>query len=473
MTLRSFPRLHLKLVGTIGLSLLVLSLALPDADALPPAQLLPLRAPLVPDPHHPDITVGVLVDPASIESQARPSPLLPNEFVFGSASDTNLVASTDSQHPKFQSEPNASAITDHVRSGDSLSTIFKRHGLAASDVHAIVNSKPHGPQLRDLRPGQSVRFELDRSRRLIGFEYAPDVFSKLKFSRADQGFEGELISRKADRIRAFQQGEIQNSLFVAGQQAGLSDAMTMRLAQIFQWDIDFVLDIRRGDEFAVLFEELYLDGEFVGYGDILAAEFVNQSRSYKAIRYTNNAGETHYYAPNGEPMRQAFLRAPVEFSRISSNFNLNRRHPLFNRSMPHRGIDYAAPVGTPVLSAGDGRVVTASRTAPNGNYLVVQHGTQFTTKYLHLVRFARDIKQGTRVRQGQVIGYVGATGWATGPHLHYEFVVNGRHQNPRTVALPRGEPIPKSELARFRAMSEPLLAQLADHRENRQLALAQ
>ncbi|MFM8356699.1 MAG: peptidoglycan DD-metalloendopeptidase family protein [Gammaproteobacteria bacterium] len=456
-------------MGTIGLSLLVLSFALPDADALPTAQPLSLRAPLMPDTDPAVGPAGPLIDPAAIESQSRPSPLLPDSAFQSSETHLRVASKTDTHG---RPEDDVPAVTDSVRAGDSLSTIFKRHGLPASDVHAIVSSRPHGQQLRDLSPGQGLRFELDGAGQLRRFEYTPDAFSRFTFSRESQGFQGAHVSREADRVRAFQQGTIQNSLFLAGQKAGLSDAMTMKLAQIFQWDIDFVLDIRRGDEFAVLFEELYIDGEFVGYGDILAAEFVNQAKAYKAIRYTNDAGETHYYAPNGEPMRQAFLRAPVEFSRISSNFNLNRRHPLFNRSMPHRGIDYAAPVGTPVLSAGDGRVVTASRTAPNGNYLVVQHGTQITTKYLHLVRFARDIKQGTRVRQGQIIGYVGATGWATGPHLHYEFVVNGRHQDPRTVALPRGEPISKSELARFKAITGPLLAQLADHRENRQLALA-
>jgi murein DD-endopeptidase MepM/ murein hydrolase activator NlpD len=359
-----------------------------------------------------------------------------------------------------------------VKSGDSLAAVFKREGMSARDLHEIVQSKPHGARLKDIRPGDQLTFELSAEGTLEALAYQQTPLERLVFTRDEDGFSGEELTREADRVRAFKAGQIRASLFVAGQEAGFNDAMTLRLAQIFQWDIDFVLDIRRGDEFAALFEELYLDGKFIGYGDILAAEFVNQGRTYKAIRYTTRAGDTHYFTPNGEPMRQAFLRAPVEFSRISSNFNLNRRHPLFNRNMPHRGIDYAAPVGTPILAAGDGRVITASRTAPNGNYLVVQHGTQVTTKYLHLHGFARNIKQGVRVRQGQVIGYLGATGWATGPHLHYEFVVNGVHQNPRTVKLPRGEPIPRGEMARFKAASGPLLAQLADQRQERQLALA-
>jgi murein DD-endopeptidase MepM/ murein hydrolase activator NlpD len=219
-----------------------------------------------------------------------------------------------------------------------------------------------------------------------------------------------------------------------------------------------------------MFEELYVGDEFIGHGDILAAEFVSRGDTHRAIRYTDAQGRADYYDPEGDPMRKAFLRAPVEFSRISSNFNLRRVHPLFKRNMPHRGIDYAAPTGTPILASGDGRVVTASRTDPNGNYVVIQHGEQFTTKYLHLSKFGRGVKSGVRVKQGQTIGYVGATGWASGPHLHYEFLVNGVHQNPRTVQLPDADPIPGAERDRFNARAQPLLTLLDDFKQQVQLA---
>ena len=196
----------------------------------------------------------------------------------------------------------------------------------------------------------------------------------------------------------------------------------MRLAQIFQWDIDFVLDIRPGDQFFVLYEELYLDGEYIGTGEILAADFINQQNTYSAVTFTNTTGNTDFYTPKGISMRKAFLRAPVEFSRISSSFNLRRRHPLHKTIRPHRGIDYAAPTGTPILAAGDGRIKTASRTNSNGRYIVIQHGEQFVTKYLHLSKFGKNIKSGRKVRQGQIIGYVGSTGWATGPHLHLSLI---------------------------------------------------
>lgn len=470
VTLGRFPKAHLVAAGSLALALGLVAL-IPDPgqpdDAAVRVQSDATAAASTPDQvtaDAVDLALAAGVEQAPFGTQAAA-----DDPATASLAGEPLAAGS-SASPAPQKDDTR---TSTVRSGDSLSAIFKREGVAPQDLHLLVTSKPLGQRLRDIRPGQEVAFTLSPDNSLTRFEYEPGPLQRLVFTRDGDRFVGEEVSREPERVTSFKQGVIENSLFLASQRAGLNDTMTMRLAQIFQWDIDFVLDIRRGDEFAVLFEELYVDGEFVGHGNILAAEFVNRGRTYKAIRYTDGNGDTHYYTPEGKPMRQAFLRAPVEFSRISSNFNMNRRHPLFNRSMPHRGIDYAAPTGTPILAAGDGRVVTASRTAPNGNYLVVQHGSQVTTKYLHLHKFGPGIKQGMRVKQGQVIGYVGATGWATGPHLHYEFVVNGVHQNPRTVKLPQGEPIPRAEMAQFREQAAPLLALLNDHRHEQQLAMAQ
>ena len=256
-------------------------------------------------------------------------------------------------------------------------------------------------------------------------------------------------------------GLIDHSLFVASQRIGLDDETTMRVAHIFQWDIDFVLDIRKGDEFDIVVEELHLNGDFVGYGNILAARFVNQSDSYFAIRYMDRDGAAGYFNPTGESMKKAFLRAPLEFTRVSADFNMKRVHPLWNRTMPHRGIDYVAPVGTPVLAAGTGQVRVAGYTKANGNYVVIGHGNEFQTKYLHLSKLGPGTRRGRKVTQGDVIGFVGSTGWATGPHLHYEFLVNGKHRNPRTVPLPKSNPINKAELKRFRSHLQPTLALLA------------
>jgi murein DD-endopeptidase MepM/ murein hydrolase activator NlpD len=357
-----------------------------------------------------------------------------------------------------------------VNPGDNLSVIFKRQDIPASELQRLLASEPLGRRLKSIFPGHTLTFTRTEDGTLVKLAYTPGPLETLEFERAGDGFTGREMFQEPTRTRAYKHGTIDHSLFIASQRAGLPDGLTMRLAQIFQWDVDFVLDIRRGDEFHVVFEELYVGEEFVGHGDILAAEFVNRGESYRAIRYTDSDGNSDYYNPDGESMRKAFLRAPVEFSRISSNFNLRRIHPLFKRNMPHRGIDYAAPTGTPILAAGDGRVVTASRTQPNGNYVVIQHGEQFTTKYLHLSKFGRGIKSGSRVKQGQTIGYVGSTGWASGPHLHYEFLVNGVHQNPRTVQLPDAEPIPAQERLRFTERAEPLLTLLDDFKQQVQLA---
>ncbi|MGE0623583.1 MAG: peptidoglycan DD-metalloendopeptidase family protein [Pseudomonadales bacterium] len=359
-----------------------------------------------------------------------------------------------------------------VRSGDSLARIFASLEIPARELKLLEQTKPHGQRLHDIYPGHTFTFTVNGSNEIIKLNYSPSPLETLAFERAGDGFISRDVQREPELQTAYKHATIDSSLFVASQRAGLDDSLTMRLAQIFQWDIDFVLDIRKGDEFYVLFEERYLDDQFIGYGDILAAEFVNQKQSYRAVRYLDTEGRSGYFNPDGKNMRKAFLRAPVEFSRISSNFNLRRKHPLHNRTMPHRGIDYAAPTGTPILAAGDGRIQTASKTAANGNFVVLQHGEQFVTKYLHLSRFARGVRAGSRVEQGQVIGYVGSTGAATGPHLHYEFLVNGVHMNPRTVKLPDAQPIGSTERLRFSASTTQFFSQLDDYKQQIQLALA-
>lgn len=357
-----------------------------------------------------------------------------------------------------------------VRAGDSLARVFERVAISRSDLAAVLDSGPLAQVLQRIYPGHELKFVMSPDKGLVKLSYAPDRLESLEFDRIDNAFVAKQISRQADVTTAFKTATIDQSLFVDSQQTGLNDEITLRLAQIFQWDIDFVLDIRKGDAFSLLFEEKYVDGDFIGYGKILAAEFVNQGTRYRAVYYTTADGHGEYYSPSGESMRKAFLRAPVQFSRISSNFNLRRFHPIRKRVMPHRGIDYVAPAGTPILAAGDGRVIKATRTEPNGNFVILQHGNEIQTKYLHLSKFARGIARGAHVRQGQVIGYVGSTGWATAPHLHYEFLVDGTHKDPRTVPLPNAQPVPSRERERFYTQSASLLTQLDDRRNEVQLA---
>jgi murein DD-endopeptidase MepM/ murein hydrolase activator NlpD len=236
--------------------------------------------------------------------------------------------------------------------------------------------------------------------------------------------------------------------------------MTMELASIFGWDIDFALDIRKGDEFVVLYDELYLDGEKVGEGHILAATFINQGKTYQAVRYTDGSGVTDYYSPDGKVMHKTFLRTPVEYTRISSGFSLGRLHPILNRIRAHKGVDYAAPTGTPVKVTANGKIIFEGRKGGYGNTVIVQHGNHYSTLYGHLSRFSSGLSSGSSVRQGQVIGYVGMTGLATGPHLHYEFRIDGVHHDPLTVKLPGSEPLDKAYLADFREKAASLTSKL-------------
>ena len=367
----------------------------------------------------------------------------------------------------------ATSTTDYIiKAGDNLALIGEKLGISRSTIHLLSISKPHGRLLRKIRPGEKLVFVLDQKKQLSKLIYQAKPLELVTFERKLTSFNSSLSRIEPERDIVFNHGIIQQSLFLSSQKAGLQDALTMRLAQIFQWDIDFVLDIRPGDSFFLMYEELFVENEFIGYGDILAAEFINQDKSYVAILYEDNNGSKDFYNLKGESMRKAFLRAPVEFSRISSSFNLKRRHPLHKTIKAHRGIDYAAPTGTPILAAGDGKIKTASRTRANGRYVVIQHGQQFVTKYLHLSKFGRGIKSGKTVKQGQIIGYVGQTGYATGPHLHYEFLVNGVHKNPRTVQLPKAMPIKKRDKKNFEEVSSKVSMLLENYKGQINLAAA-
>ena len=362
--------------------------------------------------------------------------------------------------------------THIVKQGDNMAMIFGRNNLSPKTLYALTRTQ-HGAALAGIFPGAELRFQR-QGQELVKLTYQAGPLESIEFSRdADGTFSSKEVVRVPEKVLTYKHGRIESSLFLTSQEIGLPDSLTMRLAQIFQWDIDFVLDIRPGDEFFALIEEQYLNGEFIGYGDILAARFINQNNMYTAVRFEGEDGSVDFFDPSGLSMRKAFLRAPVDFSRISSSLNMRRKHPLHNTIRPHRGIDYAAPRGTPILAAGDGRIETASRTQANGNFVVIRHGEQFVTKYLHLSKFGRNIKSGRKVQQGQTIGYVGSTGWATGPHLHYEFLVNGVHQNPRTVKLPEAEPVAAGQMANFKTSTYPNIVLLDHFADQVALALAE
>ncbi|MCU7960706.1 MAG: peptidoglycan DD-metalloendopeptidase family protein, partial [gamma proteobacterium symbiont of Bathyaustriella thionipta] len=279
-------------------------------------------------------------------------------------------------------------------------------------------------------------------------------------SQSGEGYKALKIDRPVEKKIRSTNGVIQDSLFAAGHDAGLSDRLTMQLADIFGWDIDFALEIRTGDRFSLIYEEQFVDGKKLRSGPILAAEFINQGHVYKAIRYTDKEGRTAYFSPDGKRMQKAFLRTPVKYARISSRFTRKRWHPVLKKWRSHKGVDYAAARGTPIRATGDGKVIVRGKKGGYGNAIYIQHGRKYTTVYGHLSRFAKRVKKGSKVHQGQIIGYVGSTGLATGPHLHYEFRVNGIHRNPLTVKLPASLPLEKSQMADFHKTTSAWLAQL-------------
>jgi murein DD-endopeptidase MepM/ murein hydrolase activator NlpD len=342
-----------------------------------------------------------------------------------------------------------------VKKGDNLAKIFDRAGLSPQETYRVSKVSNYSNQLLNLMPGESLGLEIDEDGQLLSLSYVYSPTETLMVEKnADNSFSGHVESKQVDTRINYTQGEIQSSFWNAGIKANLSESQIMGLADIFGWDIDFALELRAGDSFYVMFEERYIDGEFIENGNIVAAQFVNQGETYTAVRYSDG----NFYSPEGRSLRKSFLRAPVNFKYISSNFNPNRFHPIQKRYKPHNGIDYRAANGTPVVAAGDGKVIQAGYNRFNGNYVFVQHGDRYVTKYLHFSKSA--VKNGAKVKQGQVIGYVGATGMAEAPHLHYEFLVDGVHRNPRTVTLPKAEPIAKSEAASFARISDQRIQQL-------------
>ena len=361
----------------------------------------------------------------------------------------------DSELADFIEDQQQQWQTQTVAKGDNLAKIFKRLGLTPQETYHVSNSGKAADHLLKMRPGDTLAVLVDESGKLQSLQYAISTTDTLIVERTDTNqFESSIDTKLVESRLNFAQGTIETSFWNAGLKANMTEKQIMSLAGIFGWDIDFALELRQGDSFNVVFEENYIDGEFVGYGDIVAAEFVNQGENFTAIRYEDG----NYYTADGKSMRKSFLRAPVNFKYISSSFKNRRFHPVQKRWKAHRGVDYAANTGTPVMAAGDGRVIRSSYDKYNGHHVFLQHGEKYVTKYLHFTK--RAVKVGQTVKQGQVIGYVGATGLAAGPHLHYEFLVDGVHRNPRTVTLPKAQPIAKKDAAAFKEIATLRMEQL-------------
>lgn len=348
-----------------------------------------------------------------------------------------------------------------IERGQTLGEIFATFGISSRQLARLVAAAPSADSFTRLRPGDRIGIRRDESGALTALQLDVDSDTRRIVEIDDNQVTERTIERPVEKRMRVASGQIVGSLFGAGEEAGLDDGTIIKLAKVFGYDIDFAQDLRRGDQFSVVFEEMYRDGEVVPGGDIIAATFMNRGRRFDALRFEKADGSIEYYDQSGRPLRKAFIRTPVEFSRISSRFSSARRHPILGTVRAHKGVDYAAPSGTPIMAAADGRVSFAGWKSGYGRVVIVDHNRGHSTLYAHMSGFGKSAKVGARVRQGDNIGYVGMTGLATAPHLHYEFRINGVHRDPLKVTLPPPEPLPGSLMAKFRAVTAPYIRQLA------------
>ena len=443
-----YPRDHIYIAGALcGLILVLLVLPLGgDADGDNGRTEIVLDINLSPELAQPVVT-----------EQEQPDALALSDFVI-------------TPHAKSQIEvqPIVENVTlwrnIEVKSGDNLSAIFSKVGLSDQDLFRVLNSSDEAKVLNQVYPGYQLDFLIPPEGELEQLRLLKSPLEGFLFTLNNNNYDVESILNFPQLRPTFKVGTIADSLFMAGQREQIPAVTIMEMANIFGGVIDFILDPRAGDDFSILYDEKYLDGDFIGHGDILATQYTNQGKTFTAVRYINEEGEAGYYNAEGESMRKAFLRSPLDVFRISSNFNPSRRHPILNTIRAHKGTDYAAPRGTPIRATSDGQVTRASRNGSFGNLVIVKHAGGFETKYAHLSKYANGVKKGKRVRQGDIIGYVGTTGSATGPHLHYEFLMGGVHQNPRTIIdkLPKAESIDPAEMDSFRTQTTDLLKRFSE-----------
>jgi murein DD-endopeptidase MepM/ murein hydrolase activator NlpD len=350
---------------------------------------------------------------------------------------------------------------ERVQRGDTVAGLLARLGITDDETMTFLRTDAVGRQIfRQLIPGRTMHAETDSDGALVSLRYFVGPGNVLEVTRGTGGYSARERPVAASPRVFYKSTNIRSSLFAATDAAGIPDAIAMQIARVFATDIDFHVDIRKGDSFSVIYEMHYEGGELVSPGRILSAEFVNQGRTYSAVLFQDENGDDGYYELDGTNRAKSFLRSPVEFSRVSSGFG-SRFHPIFRNWRAHTGVDFAAPKGTRVLAAADGSVVFAGWRNGYGNTVELRHGGGIMTLYGHLSGFSSAVRTGARVRQGDPIAFVGATGWATGPHLHYEFKIAGIHQDPMRVALPKATPVPVRLKARFDAEAADAGARIA------------
>lgn len=435
---RDFPKTHLLAAGSLGLAVSVMLLLSPSSE--------------------------VEANRVSIPLQIEEEGLVSSKDSHAIGQTTSIPArkvAAEKTTPDSIDIPLVQWDSFKVKKGDTLSTLFKKAGYNDSYMYQVIAGDKSNKQLANIYPGETLAFLKDENEELDQIRLQRSQLESFVVSRNEDGtYSSKEVFIEPEVQLAYAEGEIDSSLFLAGQKAGLKQSMIMELANIFGWDIDFILDIRNGDKFNLVYEELYIEGNKIGEGKIIAATFNNQGRELKAVLYKDKKGDENYFTPDGQSMRKAFLRTPIDFARISSHFNLRRKHPVLHTIRAHKGTDYAAGRGTPIKATGDGKVIHAGRKGGYGKAVIIQHGQKISTLYAHMSKYARGVRAGSRVKQGQIIGYVGSTGLASGPHLHYEFKVNGVQKNSVKVKLPQANPIPKNEMANFKKQTNIYLSQL-------------
>jgi murein DD-endopeptidase MepM/ murein hydrolase activator NlpD len=396
-------------------------------------------------------------------------PLFGIVAAFGIAPDTRveeIPVTTVVEHLQLPEIQPAAATAEfwreeRVQRGDTIATLLAR--LQIDDPAAVValRTAKGAKSLHQLVPGRPADARTTDDGRLVEFRYLNASGTELTLRREGDGFRINEQPAAMDTRLQMKSGEIQSSLFAATDAAGLPDSIAMQIADIFGSEVDFHRGLRKGDRFSVVYEFSRVRGEPVRAGRVVAAEFVNDGKSYRAIWFQHSDGTGGYYGPDGKNLRKAFLRSPLEFSRISSGFSNSRFHPVLQEWRAHRGVDYAAPIGTRVKATADGTVEYIGRQGGYGNVIILRHAGRFSTVYGHLRGFGAGLHQGTRVSQGDVIGFVGMTGLATGPHLHYEFRVDGQQRNPLAVAMPAAEPLPSQQREAFDAVALDMKSRLS------------
>jgi murein DD-endopeptidase MepM/ murein hydrolase activator NlpD len=379
-----------------------------------------------------------------------------------SSTEQTLVLPHETSH---ENADKPSWQTIKTAPGDSLATLFTHMGLSPKTLQILLHNNPHAKTLTQIKPNQVVQF-LIKNTELEQLVLPISNTQSLVVKRLEDNFETQIKTHKTDIKPETVTGKIHHSLYTTAKDANLPYALMKQMSDILSWQINFSRDLREGDAFTIHYEVYYIDNKRIRTGDILSVSYTNQGKQYQAIRHQTKTGKTDYFTPDGKSVRKAFSRYPVQFSHISSSFNLSRIHPILKKRRPHRGIDLAAPIGTPIRATSDGRVTSIGYESGYGNKIKIQHTGPYESLYAHLLKFQKGLKRGDTVSRGDIIGYVGQTGLADGPHCHYEFRVNQQPRNPATVTLPDASSIPQSELAAFKLHVHTELAALERPEKN-------